>query len=277
MRVAPQPAVSRAPALAAAVLALAALAAVSAPVLAQQARNLRLVTRAGEQRDAVFPAQTKRVEARFDYLDASGATMTLLVYGPGGLRLYRHDAQYEGSGTASVTVSGQDILRGLAAGLRTSSQELQRSAGQAAAAQRGVREYLNGVDAALLLLANAERLLESANLPAAAKTEQRALAAARTELQRLSGRARLLEDSDDAGLRAIALEMTDPARAAVTAATAFEAAVQDLDAVIPSTGHGTKSGRSYDLSVLVDGQPASSTSMWVIRSIYLPSASQQRR
>jgi hypothetical protein len=254
-------------------LALLSMAGIA---FAQQAKNLRLVTPHGETSSAAFPAYTRAVEAKFDYVDAGGASLGFLVYGPGGLRLMRKDANYEGTGVASVPITGRDLMRGLAAGLTANTQELQRAAAQAAGAQRGVREYLNGVEAAVLLVRNAERLAGWSNLPTEGDARLVALATARSDLDKHIARARLLDDSDDAGLRGIAAQMASPAAAAVSAAKGFESAVKDLDLALMPTGRGTAESQAYVLSVLVDGQPASSALMWVTLPIYLPLTQQKR-
>jgi hypothetical protein len=245
------------------VLATAGLAA------AQQARNLRLVTPQGERVNAVFPIFIHQVTARFDYLDASDTPITFIVFGPGGLRLMRVEDKYKGSGTAEVTITGKDLMRGVAATLVTNTQELQRSAAQATTAPRP-RELLNGVEAAQLLIHNAEHLVAWSNLPPAGDSALDSLAAARGEIATLSARARLLGDDDTAGLHAIAAQMADPARRAVTAGASFEAAVKDFDAALMPTGSGTREAQAYVLSVQVEGQPAASAMMWVKTPIYLP-------
>lgn len=244
--------------------------------MAQQAKNLRLVTPHGEKSSAAFAAYTRAVEAKFDYVDAGGSSMAFVIYGPGGLRLMRKDATYEGTGVATIPITGRDLMRGLSAGLISNTQELQRAAAQAASAQRGVREYLNGVEAALLLVHNAERLAAGSNLPTEGDSRLTALGVARTDLEKLIARARLLDDADDAGLRGIASQMASPATAAVAAATGFESAVKDVDVALMPTGNSTAESQAYVLSVLVDGQPAASALMWVTVPIYLPFTQQRR-
>jgi hypothetical protein len=243
---------------------------------AQQARNLRIVTPGGEQANASFPMGTRQVEVKFDYLDASQTSMAFVVYGPGGLRLMRHEALYDGDGTASIQVTGRDLMEGLGAGLVSNTQELQRAAAQASNAQRAVREYMNVVESALLLVRTAEELGTRSHLPAAALQKLAVLTAARSQLSELAARARLLDDSDDAGLRAIAQQMSAPAAAAVAGAQGFETAVKGLELFLIPTGNSMSESAAYVLTVMVDGQPADSALMWVMDPIYLPFNSMPR-
>ncbi len=255
-------------------LLVVALVGLTGVASAQQARNLRLVTPAGERPDAIFPAFTAAVEARYDYSDAADTPMTLLVYAPGGLRLLRADAVLTGSGTTAVDITGESLMTGLTASLVANSQEMQRSAAQAAGASRGVREYLNGVQAAELLVKTGLRMLRYSALPREATTSLSGLQAALVDMDKLIARARLLDDSDDPGLRGIATQMAGPAGRAVTNAKAFEAVMKDRAANIMPTGKGVREPEGYLLEVLVEGVPAASTHMWVKVPIYLPYSSQ---
>lgn len=261
---------SRRLALSGAFLLLASFTSPTGFAEAQQARNLRLVTPAGEVPDAVFPAFTTAVRARYDYADAADSPMTLLVYAPGGLRLLRSDARNNGSGTVSVDITGQALMTGLAASLVANSQEMQRSAAQAVAASRAVREYMNGVTAATLLVKTGRRMLRYSVLSDEATSSLSSLETALKDMDKLIARARLLDDTDDPGLRGIAAQMAAPAGRAVTASKAFEAAVKDRPASIMPTGKGVREPEGYLLEVLVEGVPAASTHMWVKLPIYLP-------
>jgi hypothetical protein len=243
---------------------------------AQQARNLRLVTPNGERPNAVFPANTRAVEARFDYTDASQTSLALIVYGPGGVRLMRQEAKYDGSGTASVTITGKQLLAGLTSITVNNVQEMQRAVNEAANASAGLRERLRSVQAAMMLVRNGLHLASWSNLPAEARAREDDLERALADLDKQLAVAQRLDDSDNAGLRGVAQNMVEPAGRAVTAVQGFAAAVKDLDIPIMSTGQGTNEAQAYDLSVLVDGIPAASTMMWVTLSVYLPFAHQSR-
>jgi hypothetical protein len=251
------------------------LAAGVGTVLAQQAKGLRLVTPKGEQPDAVFPAFTHSVQARYDYLDADQTPFTLTLYGAGGMRLVRQSAPQTGSGTATVEITGMAVMAGLTTGIVNYAQEMHGQAGQAANAQRGVREYLNGVEAALMQVRSGQRTLRWAALPPAATTQVAALRAAIAEMDKLVARARMFDDSDDQNLRSVAAQMLTPAQSAIDAARGLQAAVKDLDVAILPTGTGSSEGEAYTLTVLVDGVPATSTLMWVKVPVYLPYASRR--
>jgi hypothetical protein len=256
--------------------AVAVLLAGGGLAMAQQAKSLRLVTARGEKPDAIFPAFTRSVQARYDYVDADQTPYALVLYGPGGLRLMREAATHTGDGTATVTIGGQAVMRGLSGAIVTSAQEMQTKAAEAAAAQRGVREYLNGVEAALMRVRTGQRSLRWAALPAAATAHQSDLRAAIAEMDRLVARAHLFDDGDDQNLRGVAQQMRAPAQAAIDAARGLQAAVNDLEADLVPTGTGSGEGEAYTLTVLVDGVPATSTQMWVKVPVYLPYANQRR-
>jgi hypothetical protein len=259
-----------------AVAAAVALMAGAGLALAQQAKGLRLVTPSGDKPDAIFPAFTRAVQARYDYMEADQTPYTFVLYGPGGLRLMRETATQTGAGTATVVITGRAVMTGLTASILNSAKEMHTKAAEAANAQRGVREYLNGVEAALMLVRNGQRTLRWAALPPEASAQVGALRQGIADMDRLVARARLYDDADDQNLRQVATEMRGVAQGMIDVATGLQAAVMDLDADLVPTGTGSNEGEAYTLTVLVDGVPATSTQMWVKVPVYLPYAKQRR-
>jgi hypothetical protein len=280
LELAPRAGARRRGVLAAGLVAVAALAVAGGVASAQQARNLRLVTPAGEKADAVFAVHTAAVQAKFDYSDADQTSIGLVVYGPGGLRLLRKDATYSGTGTATIDLSGPALYRGLTAGLVSDTDEIQRAASQASSAQRGTREYLNGVQAGLLLIRSALKLVHWNDLPPAADERIAQLRQAMDDLDALMQRSNNLDDSDDAGRRNLAAKMATPAADAVAAAQGLDAGAAALtDIEIMPTGDNSPGGDGYLLEALIDSIPAASTHMWVKtppQAVYLPYAQQRR-
>jgi len=219
----------------------------------------------------LFPPGTRRVWVTFRYEEAAGERVGLSVTGRGGIGVFASEDRYNGSGTASIEVSGAAIYRGLAAQLEAALRQAQEGAQEAATQSAGVHEHLLSAQAGLLQAGSAMGLLGGADLSDDDGRRLSGARAAAAEAGTLARQAIALPLSDTAGKRVLAGQMGRPLATAVTAASGLSASAAGAgETTIPSTGIDERS--AYTVQVSVGASPAASAEFVVYRGdrVYLP-------
>jgi len=234
--------------------------------------NLALHAPPAAEPATVVPAGTRAIEARFDYVEATGHEIAVTMKGRGGIDLYGEALELSGDGAARVAIEGGRIFPRLASIVDVAARDAKRNAKQAATQAVGTQEFLLSVQAGILRVGYALGTLAAIDpLPAAVEADVAAAEAQVDRALRRAERAIALPADDVAGKQrdADAIDaMLGPVVEAAGKLTAASAGLTDLP--LPSTGAGPQD--AYVVQVLVDGDVAATAELWVTTPprIYLP-------
>lgn len=234
--------------------------------------DLRLArTPDAAQGSVIFPEDTRELFVSFAYAGGTSEPVTFIVIGPGGVEAARLTGRYRGDGTATLKISGADMLRRLSQALDEAVRAGQANARDAAAQAVGPREYLLTTQYHVHRAIQTLDLLNHARLGPDLDPPLRLVGDRLSVLSALVGDALRLPPDEIQAMRAAAQKMSAPFAQAVGASgSVVTGATPVKDAVLPSTG--TDARRAYTLNVEISGDPSNSLEFWVQRTtkLYLP-------
>jgi len=234
--------------------------------------NLKVFEVAGSEPVAIVAAGTKAVEARFDYEEASGHEIALVIKGLGGIDLFRSASVYSGNGAARVAIDGAAIFPRLSGIVDASARDAKRNAKQAATQSVGTQEFLLSVQAGILRAGYAlTTLVAIEGLPDAIASKATTAAEQIDRALRRAERAIALPADDVAGKQREADAIDVLLGPVVQAAGELTESAATLPSpALPTTGAGPQD--AFVVQVHVDGDVAATTELWVATPprIYLP-------
>lgn len=234
--------------------------------------NLALHAPPAAEPATVVPAGTTAIEARFDYVEASGHEIAVTMKGRGGIDLYGEALELSGNGAARVAIAGGRVFPRLAGIVDVAARDAKRNAKQAATQTVGTQEFLLSVQAGILRVGYALGTLAAIEpLPPAVEADVAAAEAQVERALRRAERAIALPADDVAGKQRDADAIDAMLGPVVEAAGKLEAAAAGLpDLPLPTTGAGPQD--AFVVQVLVDGDVAATAELWVTTPprIYLP-------
>jgi hypothetical protein len=218
-----------------------------------------------------FPAGTRTIYAAFDYEDADGVEIGLLVTARGALSAFSFARPFSGSGTERVPIDGTAVSRSLAGELRASVEAARAEARQAAGQSFGVQEHLLASRGSLMRAGYSCEVLGGGDL---GDEPSALLAAVEADCDRAAGlavEALGLPPDDIPGKRALAARMDEPLANALTGAASLVARVGELPELpIPASGPDPRN--AYTVRLRVDGTTVEGIDFHVVRHprLYLP-------
>lgn len=234
--------------------------------------NLAIYMADGPNAVTIVPAGTEAVEVRFDYIEATGHEISLLLKGRGGIDLFSAVREFTGDGSARIAIDGAAVFPRLAGIVDGAARDAKRNAKQAATQSVGTQEFLLSVQAGILRTGYALTTLDAIDaLPpdiaakVAAAEEQTGRALRRAE------RAIALPADDVAGKQREADAIDALLGPVVQAAGELTASAGSLSGLaLPGTGSGPQD--AYVVQVHVDGDVAATSELWVFSppQIFLP-------
>ncbi len=233
--------------------------------------DLRVAQIGALEPSTVFPARTEAIDALFEFVDAEGEEIELVIKGRGGIECFRHMATYDGSGSARVMIRGATMYPVIAETLAAAVLEAKRNAKSAASRTFGVKEFLLSAQAGAMRSGYAAETLLAADLPSDLKSRAEdvlgVVEAASAELDA----AIALPETDLSGMQSIAAAVDVVLSEAVLASRDLRSAAPRITSMaLPSTGEGT-----LLIQALVAGSVAASAEFRVevvreMEKLYLP-------
>lgn len=234
--------------------------------------DLRLArTPDAAQGSVVFPEDTRELYISFAYTGGTSEAVTFIVTGREGIEAARMTGRYRGDGTATLKLSGADMLRRLSQTLDEAVRAGQANARDAASQAVGTREFLMSTRYHVGRAQQAHDLLSHTQLGPDLVQPLRVVGERLAVLAALVADALRLPPDEAQAMRAAAQKMSAPFAQAADASNRFATgAVQVTAATLPSTG--TDPRGAYTLNVEISGDPSNSLEFWVQRTtkLYLP-------